>query len=228
VPGIAARLSEIRRVIGAALVRCGEPDRDVTIVAVTKGHPAATVDAAAAAGLRDIGENRVHEALAKARDVSADVRWHMIGHLQRNKAALAAELFGTIHSVDSGRLAAILAASGRPLELFLQVNVSGETSKSGVAPEDVRALWQAILLHETLRPVGLMTMAPYAEDPEQARPVFRALRELRDDLNADGSGPPLLGLSMGMSGDFAVAVEEGATHLRLGTALVGQKPHFDR
>jgi pyridoxal phosphate enzyme (YggS family) len=216
-------LAAIRKRIGDALERCGDPERAVTIVAVTKGHPAEVVDEVARAGLIDIGENRVQELVAKAPLVHAEVNWHMIGHLQRNKAARAAALCGTIHSVDSERLAAALGATGRPLRVFLEVNVSGEHTKSGITPEAAPVLWRAALATGSLEVIGLMTMAPFSADPETARPVFRALRQLRDDLSESGDGPPLRCLSMGMSGDYEVAVEEGATHVRIGTALVGEK-----
>jgi pyridoxal phosphate enzyme (YggS family) len=198
-----------------------EPNREVTIVAVTKGRPAELVEQVAAAGVLDIGENRVLEAIAKAPEVRAPVRWHMIGHLQRNKAAKAVGFFTYVHSLDSERLVHALGASQRPLRVFLQVNVSGEAAKDGVRPEAARSLWQAALRAPSLRVVGLMTMAPLVEDPEEARGVFRALRELRGDLNRTGDGPPLHGLSMGMSNDYPVAVEEGATHVRIGAALTG-------
>jgi pyridoxal phosphate enzyme (YggS family) len=219
---IAERLAGIRANIDAALRRAGDPERDVTIVAVTKTHPAAVVDAVAAAGLLDVGENRVQEALAKAPDVTAAVRWHLIGHLQRNKVRAALRLFRVIHSVDSERLVEALGATGERVSIFLQVNVSGERSKYGASPESARGLWRAALAHDSLDVAGLMTMAPYSEDPEAARPVFRALRELRDDLDRTGDGPPLRLLSMGMSGDYEVAVAEGATHVRIGSALLGR------
>jgi len=219
---IASRVAAIRRRIDAALARAGDERRAVRIIAVTKNHPATVVEAVAAAGVRDIGENRVQEAIAKAAEVSAPVRWHLIGHLQRNKVRRAAELFDVVHSVDSVPLAQALAATGRPFEIFLQVNVSGEASKRGVRPEEARGLWRAAR-EAGLVVVGLMTMAPLLEDPEAARPHFRALRELRDALDRTGDGPPLRGLSMGMSGDFEVAVEEGATHVRIGTALIGER-----
>lgn len=227
-PRIAKRLFDIRERIDAALERVSDPRRVVTIVAVTKGRSPAIVEEAALAGLLDVGENRVQEAVAKAGEVGAAVRWHLIGHLQRNKAARAANLFSCIHSVDSLRLLDALDAPGRPLAVFLQVNVSGEGGKHGAAPEEARALWRKSLESDALRVNGLMTMAPYTEDPEEVRPVFRALRQLRDDLNRTGDGPPLMGLSMGMSGDYEVAVEEGATHLRIGTALTGAIPQKDR
>jgi len=218
---LAPRLLALRRRIDAALRRSDAPGRSVTLVAVTKGHPASRIEEAARLGLLDIGENRVAEALAKSHQVSAPVRWHLIGHLQRNKVARAVGLFQTIHSCDSARLIEALGETGVGLDLFLQVNVSGEASKQGVAPEGVAALWRAALARPTLRVLGLMTMAPYSDEPEAARPVFRALRQLRDDLNGSGDGPPLAALSMGMSGDFEVALEEGATHLRIGTLLLG-------
>ena len=221
---IAKRLGEIHDAVAAAVARAPDASRDINVVAVTKNHPAQTVEALAASGVVDIGENRVQEALSKAVRVRAPVRWHMIGHLQRNKAARAAELFSCIHSVDRTSLVHALDRTGRELDVFLQINVSGEASKRGVRLEEAGGLWQTALNTDSLKVIGLMTMAPYAEDPEAARPVFRTLRQLRDDLNERGDGPPLTGLSMGMSGDFVVAVEEGATHLRIGTALVGAKP----
>lgn len=221
---IAKRLGEILDTVEAAAAGAPDAAGDITLVAVTKNHPAQTIEALAAAGVRDIGENRVQEALPKAVRVQAPVRWHMIGHLQRNKAARAAELFTCIHSVDRAQLVEALARTGRDLDVFLQINVSGEASKRGVRVEEAGGLWRTALNADSLNVIGLMTMAPYAEDPEAARPVFRALRQLRDDLNERGDGPPLTCLSMGMSGDFVVAVEEGATHLRIGTALVGAKP----
>jgi hypothetical protein len=219
---IAERLAGIRANIDAALRRSDDPQRDVTIVAVTKTHPAAVVDAVAQAGLLDVGENRVQEALAKAPDVAAPVRWHLIGHLQRNKVRAALRLFRVIHSVDSQRLVEALGATEERIRIFLQINVSGEHSKFGAPPEAARGLWRAALGHRTLDVAGLMTMAPYSDDPEAARPVFRALRELRDDLNRTGDGPPLRLLSMGMSGDYEVAVAEGATHVRIGSALLAR------
>jgi len=217
---IAQRLAAIRAAIDGALRRADDRDRAVTVVGVTKNAPAAVVEAAAAAGVTDIGENRVQEAMQKATAVRAAVRWHLIGHLQRNKVKQAVELFTVIHSVDSLRLIDALAATGRPLEVFLQVNVTGETTKHGAHPDDARALLQQALRTPSLRVTGLMTMAPLGGDP---RPGFRALRQLRDDLDGAGDGPPLPHLSMGMSDDYVVAVEEGATHVRIGTALVGGK-----
>jgi PLP dependent protein len=220
VPEIADRLQDIRARIGAALARASDPHRDVTIVAVTKTRPAAVIDEVAALGVLDIGESRVQEAASKAPLVRAPVRWHLVGHLQRNKARRAAELFSVIHSVDSLPLIDALAATGKPLRAFLEINVGGDVRKHGARPEEARSLLQAALRIGTIEVLGLMTVPPIEGDP---RAVFRALRDLLGDLNREGNGPPLRALSMGMSGDYEVAVEEGATHVRIGTALVGAR-----
>jgi pyridoxal phosphate enzyme (YggS family) len=217
---MAERLRNIRRRIAESLARAADPLREVTIVAVTKTLPAAVVEEALALGIRDIGESRVQEALAKAALVRAPVRWHLVGHLQRNKARRAAELFSVIHSLDSVPLVDALAVTARPLQAFLEVNLVSDPRKHGAHPEAVRPLLQAALRTGTIEVLGLMTVPPIEEDP---RPVFRGLRDLMADLNRAGDGPPLRCLSMGMSGDFEVAVEEGATHVRIGTALVGAR-----
>jgi len=224
VRSIRDRVLELESRISAAAARSTHSTQPVTIVAVTKHHPAAAVDAVAAEGLLDIGENRVAEAIEKSGDVRAAVRWHLIGHLQRNKVNKALTLFGTVHSVDSLRLVEALGAASKPLDIFLQINVSGEQSKFGASPEQAADLLRAAIRWPSLNIRGLMTMAPYADDPEEARPCFRALRELRGELNAAGIAPPMDGLSMGMSGDFEVAVEEGATHVRIGSLILPKKP----
>jgi pyridoxal phosphate enzyme (YggS family) len=220
VPEIAARLKDIRARIDAALARSSDPRREVTIVAVTKTRPAAVIDEVAALGVLDIGESRVQEALSKAPLVRSPVRWHLVGHLQRNKVRRAAELFSVIHSVDSPALIEALAATGKPLRAFLEINVSGDVRKHGARPEEARTLRQAALRTGTIETLGLMTVPPLEGDP---RASFRALRNLLLDLNRAGDGPPLGSLSMGMSGDYEAAVEEGATHVRIGTALVGAR-----
>lgn len=217
------RISALRQGIEAARARSPHAAPAVTIVAVTKYHPVERVDEVVEAGILDVGESRVQEALEKAGQSRTRPRWHLIGHLQRNKARRAAELFDVIHSVDSPRLVEALDRAGRPMDIFLQVNVSGEESKTGVSLEALPALLRAAYQAPNLRPLGLMTMAPYDDDPERARPFFRTLRQLQEERNEAGDGPPLEALSMGMSGDHLVAVEEGATHVRIGTALVGKR-----
>ncbi len=219
-------LAAVRTRIAAAAARAGRRADEVSIVAVTKGHPIERAREAAAAGLLDLGENRVQEALAK-QDAwpGAPVRWHLIGHLQRNKAKLAAGRFALIHSLDSVRLAEALeaaaAAAGIVQEVLVEVNLAREPQKSGALPEEAPALLAraAALPHLAVR--GMMAMAPYTTDAGVQRQVFRQLRQLRDRLATPDL--PLGVLSMGMSGDFEIAVEEGATMLRLGTILFGER-----
>lgn len=240
---IRLNIATIHERIAAAAMRVGCEPAAVTLVAVTKTHPSATIRAAAAAGVRDVGENRVQEASEKyAECANEPLRWHLIGHLQRNKARRAAEIFDLIHSVDSLRLAETLdryvaegardRSKGR-LPILLQVNVAGETQKEGFdlpgglanqagLPGFFEAVAQIVALeHVEVR--GLMTIAPYVEQPEQVRPVFRALRELRDELATRFPAAAWHELSMGMTGDFEIAVEEGATLVRVGRAIFGER-----
>ena len=241
VRAIGANVAAIRERIAIAARRAGRDPTDVTLVAVTKTHPPDVIEAAVAAGLVDLGENRVQEAAEKVDLVPGRdrLRWHLIGHLQRNKARKAVAIFDMIHSVDSVRLAEVLqrhlAADqpGRRLPILLQVNIAGEAQKEGFdltgGATNVEALGQlhadvaAILGFDRLDLRGLMTIAPYVEDVEQARPVFRALRELRDELALRFPGASWTELSMGMTGDFEVAVEEGATLVRVGRAIFGER-----
>lgn len=215
-------LGPIRERIARAAERAGRDPLGVTIVAVTKTHPVEAVREAVEAGLADVGENRVQDALAKM-DAWPDarVRWHLIGHLQRNKAKQAVGRFALIHSVDSAALAdelhRIAERRGVTQDVLVQVNVAREEQKSGVAPEAVETLVAHVGTRGHLRLRGLMTMAPFTEDVAVQRATFRGLRELRDRLSGT------LELSMGMSQDFEVAVEEGATLLRLGTVLFGER-----
>ena len=239
---IETNLARVRERIAAAARRAGRRPEDVTLVAVTKTHPAHVVTAAYQAGLRDLGENRVEEASGKIPivqeqvAVSDRIRWHMIGHLQRRKAGLAVALFDIIHSVDSLRLAQridrMAAESERVMPVLLEVNVSGEASKYGfeqspaAGPEERAAFLadvEQILALPHLRLCGLMTMAPIVADPEEARPVFVALRRLRDDLRRRFPEADWRELSMGMTDDFEVAVEEGATLVRVGRAIFGER-----
>lgn len=222
---IRANLADVERRIAAACARAGRSRSSVRLVAVTKTFPAQDVDFAVAAGATDVGENRVQEARDKKPGVRGSVRWHLIGHLQRNKIERTLPLVHRIHAVDSPRLLAALDAAGRPVEAFLEVNCSGEAAKQGFAPDHVPALASTIQALRSVRIVGLMTMAAFEEDPERCRPTFALLRRLRDDLRRRvGDGHPLTELSMGMSNDFEVAVEEGATAVRIGTVLFAGLP----
>jgi pyridoxal phosphate enzyme (YggS family) len=195
----------------------------VTIVAVTKGFGTDAIRAALAAGLADIGENRVQEALQKQDALpETDIRWHLIGHLQRNKAKLVPDRFELVHSIDSFELADALNKRAKALRVLLQVNVAREPQKSGCLPDEAPALARRISGLGGLRFEGLMTLAPLTDDVDVQRRTFRGLRVLRDAIKKE-EGLWLPTLSMGMSGDYATAVAEGATMIRLGTALFGTR-----
>ena len=221
-------LEEVKSRIAAACKRAGRDPDEVEIIAVTKTHGAEVVKEAWDAGLRIVGENKVQEAAWKKPASVTGPLWHLIGHLQSNKVRKALELFDFFHSVDTAALAdrmnAIADDIGAEPHILLEVNVSGEKSKSGMKPEDVEPTVRHIMEScPRLTVEGLMTMAPFSENPEDARPYFRRLRELRDAVEKSlGVGLPRL--SMGMSGDYEVAVEEGATWVRLGTVLFGERP----
>jgi PLP dependent protein len=223
--GLPERLTHIRGEIARRL-QSGGWTHAVTIVAVTKGFGPDAVRAALAAGLPDVGENRVQEALDKMTQVpDSGVAWHLIGHLQRNKAKLVTGRFTLVHSVDSLELAEELgrraAAAGIRQRILLQVNVAGEAQKSGCALSEAPALARGIAALDSLALEGLMTMAPLTDEVDTQRRTFRGLRQVRDALREEGLWLPTL--SMGMSGDYATAVEEGATVIRLGTALFGTR-----
>ena len=224
---IAQHLADIRGRIESAALRAGRDPASVQLVAVSKTHPADAVRAAAAAGQLLFGESRVQEAREKIPACPPSLEWHFIGHLQKNKVRHALPLFDFFHSIDSLALAQamdrIACESERTVTGLLEVNVSGEATKHGFTPEQLRAEFSALTSLPHLRVVGLMTMAPYAEDAEQARPVFRALRELRDGLQQT-LGTSLPHLSMGMSGDFEPAIAEGATLVRIGSSIFGDRP----
>lgn len=235
------RVADIRRRIALACQRAGRDIATVRLIAVTKTHDAATVADVLAAGVTDVGENRVQEADAKIAALAAHqpaAVWHLIGHLQRNKARRAALLFTTIHSIDSVDLAAAVArhaaAAGQTLDILLQVNVSGEASKEGFdlqhwhdEPARLAAFLGAARSIASLtgtRIIGMMTIAPLNADPEAARPVFRSLRSLRDVVRSQAPEICWDELSMGMTDDFEIAIEEGATMVRIGRALFGARP----
>jgi PLP dependent protein len=215
--------------IGEAAERAGRSAKDVALVAVTKGHPAGVVVSAAKAGFTVFGENRVGEGVRKIealRPRFPGLVWRLIGPLQTNKAKPALQFFSAIESLDRERLVArlegLLSAEGRRMPVLLELNLGGEATKSGVSPEAAEDLARAAVACEHLEVRGLMAVPPFQDDPELSRPYFRKLREIRDRL-ADRLGSPLAELSMGMSHDFEVAVEEGATEVRVGTAIFGPR-----
>jgi pyridoxal phosphate enzyme (YggS family) len=229
---IAENLARVRERIDAAAPRAGRRPEDIALMAVSKTFPTERIREAYGAGLRLFGENRVQEFVGKAgslRDLH-DAEWHLIGHLQTNKAAKAVELFAAVDSVDSLRLAQKLNASaqqfGKKLEVLIEINVGGEAAKSGVAL-DSRELEDLLLAAQELKHLefrGLMTVPPFVDDPQQARPYFRKLRKLRDRIAARRlPAVDMNSLSMGMSHDFEVAIEEGSTCVRVGTAIFGER-----
>jgi PLP dependent protein len=225
---VAEALAAVQRRIEEACDRSGRDADEVTLVGVSKLQPVDKMRAAVAAGLRVFGETRVQEALSKSAELEVNLDWHLIGPLQSNKVKPASRLFSTIHSVDRLKIARLLDKDagrlGRPIAGFLEVNLGAEPSKHGFLAAGIAEEVRPLADFESLRIVGLMAIPPYEEDPEQARAWFRRLRELRDELRSrpewDGRLP---WLSMGMSHDFEIAVEEGATHVRVGTALFGER-----
>lgn len=215
---VCERLPEVRDRIERAAARVGRDPASITLIAVTKVFPQDVIREAYEAGLREFGENYVQEFESKWPGVSnlAGSHFHLIGHLQSNKAARAAELFHVIQTVDSAKLARRLNEAARPLDIMLEVKLSAEQAKSGADPAELPGLIDAVRSANNLRLLGLMTMPPWSDDIEASRPYFRRLRELASQLN-------LPHLSMGMSHDFEVAIEEGATFIRVGTALFGKR-----
>ncbi|MHC1763022.1 MAG: YggS family pyridoxal phosphate-dependent enzyme [Verrucomicrobiia bacterium] len=223
---IAGNLENLTRRMHAAAQRAGRDPASVALVAVAKGQPPAQVRAAADAGLRLFGENRVQEAKAKIGQCPAKLRWHMIGHLQSNKCRDAVHFFEMIQSVDTLALAVEIDKAcdkaAKTMPVLLEANLAGESSKFGFPPDQLLANLDAINALPRLEVHGLMTIAPWTPEPEKVRPVFRRLRELKEACE-QRLGAPLPHLSMGMSGDFEVAIEEGATIVRIGTALFGAR-----
>ena len=227
---LSERFEDVSNRIEACARQCNRSPTDITLVAISKTHPVETLRSALSLGLKDFGENRVQEAESKILELGRKAaRWHLVGHLQENKARRAVKLFDIIHSLDSASLARRLdrlcAENGREeLPVLIQVDLAGEETKAGVAEDALPELLATVKESQRLRLVGLMALPPFFEDAECVRPFFRRLRELRDDLHAkkhfgEASGE----LSMGMSHDFEVAIEEGATMLRIGTAIFGRR-----
>lgn len=226
---IAERLEAIQRRIHSAACQADRDPVDIQLVAVSKTQPASAVVEAAAAGLKHFGENRVQEAVNKARELAnPELSWHLIGHLQRNKVRPAARLFHVIHSLDSVGLARALSTEmereEKTMTAFLQVKLTNEPTKTGILPADLDETATTIRTLPGLKLVGLMTMPPFSDDPEEAAPYFRKLRQLRDRLNRTVfKDAPLNELSMGMTHDAEVAIREGATYIRIGTAIFGER-----
>ncbi|HKR22565.1 MAG TPA: YggS family pyridoxal phosphate-dependent enzyme [Pyrinomonadaceae bacterium] len=227
---LGARLAQVRAQIDAAAIKCGRLPPEVTLIAISKTHPASLVREAIQLGATDIGENRVQEAEQKINEVGRTAaRWHLVGHLQANKARRAVQLFDVIHSLDSLELARRLDRlcgdeNRSDLSVLIQVDLGHEETKTGIDETELPQLIEGLKELRHLRLAGLMTLPPFFDDPEQARPFFRRLRELRDDLAAQGAFGDQKGeLSMGMTNDFEVAIEEGATMVRVGTAIFGNR-----
>lgn len=225
---IIANINIVRQRIKAAALRCNRAPDSVKLLAVTKTVLPVYINQAIEAGITDLGENYVQEARDKIEVIGHNVRWHMIGHLQTNKAKYAVNLFHYIHSIDRPELAAELnnrlGKPGKKMNILIEVNVSGEETKNGVPADNTIDLIKNISSLENLSVKGLMTMAPYSENPENARPYFAALRELQQDILKEGiDGIKMEELSMGMTDDFEIAIEEGATIVRVGRAIFGER-----
>lgn len=223
------RLQEVRSRIDAAARRSNRSPEEVKLLAVSKSHPADLIRRAIEAGVSDLGENRVQEAEEKITEVGRGVaRWHLIGHLQSNKARRAVTLFDVIHSLDSvalaRRLESMCVEEGRgKLPVLIQLNLAGEATKSGINKEELPELIETVTSCSHLSLTGLMSVPPFFEDSEKVRPLFRQLRELRDRLKLQGVFAGKGELSMGMTHDFPIAIEEGATIVRIGTAIFGER-----
>ncbi len=229
---VAENIARVRERIQAAAMRAGRDADDITLMAVSKTFPADSIREAYEAGIRQFGENRVQEFAGKVKDLDdlGEARWHMIGHLQSNKATKASELFHAVDSVDSFKLAEKLneaaIKANKTLAVLIEINVGGEEAKTGVAPgsPELDHLLSAARQLERLQVKGLMTIPPFFDDPEATRSYFRTLRELRDQIAARNlPGVEMAALSMGMSHDFEVAIQEGSTCVRVGTAIFGER-----
>lgn len=227
---LAVRLKDIRARVAAAAVRAGRKPDEVKLIAISKTHPASVIRQAIELGAEDLGENRVQEAEGKITEIGREKAcWHLVGHLQANKARRAVNLFDVIHSLDTvdlaQRLDRLCAEEGRAsLPVLIQVDLGHEETKSGAGESELTHLVESLAPLTHVKLIGLMTLPPFFSDPEQSRPFFRRLREIRDELNREGAFGEQTGeLSMGMTHDFEVAIEEGATMVRIGTAIFGER-----
>ena len=219
---IRERIGAVRERTAAACRKAGRLPAEVRLVAVTKRVDSERIRAAAAMGLTDFGENYVQEARSKIEALGPGLTWHMIGHVQTNKAKYIPRLFGWVHSVDRPELLEDLDRYGRDLFVLFEVNLSGEPQKHGATTETLGSALKKAQGLRHVKPAGLMTVPPFSEDPEESRPYFRRLRELLRDMNRE-FGTSMRELSMGMSADFEAAIEEGATMVRIGTAIFGER-----
>lgn len=227
---LAVRLADVRARVGAAAQKSGRRPDEVRLIAISKTHPASVISQVCQLGATDFGENRVQEAEGKIAEIGREkVRWHLVGHLQANKARRAVNLFDVIHSVDTPdlaqRLDRLCAEEGREtLPVLIQVDLGHEETKSGIDESELNHMVESVGPLTRVKLIGLMTLPPFFDDPEQSRPFFRRLCELRDGLNQRGAFGDQTGeLSMGMTHDFEVAIEEGATMVRIGTAIFGER-----
>ena len=225
-------LKEALKQITKAAENAGRDPRDVTLIAVGKTKPASMIREAYDLGIRDFGENKVQELTAKYEELPKDIRWHMIGHLQSNKVKYIVDKVALIHSVDSLKLAKVIEKEAAKkgvehIDILLEVNVSGEESKFGMTPDELLEQIDEFLALERVRVLGLMTIAPFTEDPEESRPHFRRLRQLSVDIQQQNrhNNIDVARLSMGMSGDFRIAIEEGASYVRIGTMIFGERDY---
>ena len=220
--GIGDSVSAIKDRISAAAGRAGRSGSNVLLIGVTKRVDPERIKEAVRAGLTDFGENYIQEAKKKIEGFEEKVRWHMIGHIQTNKLKYMPPLFDYIHSVDRWEIAEGLDKYGKAMNILFELNLSGEASKHGTEEDSLRRMLEKVPALKHVKPVGLMTMAPFVDDPEEVRGVFAALREILGRMNKE-FGLDMKELSMGMSSDFEVAVEEGATMVRVGTAIFGER-----
>jgi pyridoxal phosphate enzyme (YggS family) len=227
---IEKNLNHVKEEINEACKRAGRDPKEVTLIAVSKTKPIEDLRAAYAAGARDFGENKVQELTGKIEEMPADIRWHMIGHLQRNKVKYIAGKVSLIHSVDSYRLAEEINIQAKKnnctIPILIEVNYAKENSKFGIAPEEIKELVQEISELENVKIKGLMTIAPFVEDPEENREIFRGMKELSVDIARENiDNVEMEVLSMGMTNDYIVAVEEGSTMVRVGTGIFGARDY---
>jgi PLP dependent protein len=227
--GIGERLQVVQSRVRAAAERARRSPEEISLIAISKTHPAEAIKTLLQLGVQEFGENKVQEAEAKIVEIGRSVRWHLVGHLQGNKARKAVKLFDVIHSLDSvelaDRLNRVCSEEGKErLQVLIQVELGGETTKSGIEESELQALAESVATLEHLELIGLMTLPPFFDDPNAARPYFAKLRQLRDTLAAEGFFGARSGeLSMGMTNDFEAAIEEGATMVRVGTAIFGER-----